>query len=89
MSTTPEQVAQWMLSELKRVKYLYQETVVYDIASQFGKQFNYYNDNGNPAIDKKVLAAFRKLTGDTVIWERGERMWRFREKHDEPGRQQY
>ena len=89
MATTPDQVAQWMLDELKRVKYLYQETVVYDIASKFGDSFTYYNDNGNPAIDKKVLAAFRKLTGDSVIWERGERMWRFREKYDEPGRQQY
>jgi len=86
---TREQVAKWMLEELHRVKYLYQETVVYDISSKFGEQFTYINDNGNPAIDRKVLAAFRKLTGDSVIWERGERMWRFREKYDEPGRQQY
>jgi hypothetical protein len=88
MVTTPDQVAQWMLDELKRVKYLYQETVVYDISSKFGEQFTYYNDSGNPAIDKKVLSAFRKLTGDVVIWERGQRMWRFRENYDEPGRQQ-
>lgn len=89
MATNPDQVAQWMLSELQRVKYLYQETVVHDIASNFGEDFIYYNDNGNPAIGKNVLAAFRKLTGDSVIWERGERMWRFRENYDEPGRQQY
>lgn len=89
MPTTPDQVAQWMLSELKRVKYLHQETAVHDLSSKFGEEFTYYNDNGNPAIDKKVLAAFRKLTGDSVIWERGERMWRFREKHDELGRRQY
>ena len=89
MATTPDDVAQWMLDELKRVKYLYQETVVYDISSKFGEDFTYYSDNGNPAIGKKVLAAFKKLTGDSVIWERGERMWRFREKYDEPGRQQY
>lgn len=89
MATTPDDVAQWMLSELKRVKYLYQETVVYDISSKFGEDFTYYNDSGNPAIGKKGLAAFKKRTGDSVIWERGERMWRFREKHDEPGRQQY
>ena len=89
MATTPAQVAQWMLDELKRVKYLYQKTVVYDIEKKFGDEFTYENDSGNPAIDKKVLAAFRKLTGDSVIWERGERMWRAREKQDEPGRQQY
>jgi len=89
MATTPDDVAEWMLNELQRMKYLYQETVVYDIQSKFGEDFTYYNDSGNPAIGKKVLAAFKKLTGDSVIWERGERMWRFREKHDEPGRQQY
>lgn len=88
MVTTHDQVAQWMLAELKRVKYLYQETAVVDIASKFGDTFTYYNDNVNLAIDKKVLAAFRRLTGDSVIWERGERMWRFREEYDEPGRQQ-
>lgn len=89
MATTPDQVAEWMLDELKRVKYLDQQSAVYDISSKFGEEFAYNNDSGNPAIDKKVLAAFRKLTGDSVIWERGQRMWRFREGYDEPGRQQY
>jgi hypothetical protein len=89
MATTHDDVAKWMLNELQQVKYLYQETVVYDIATKFGEGFTYYNDNGNPAIGKRTLSAFKKLTGDSVIWERGERMWRFREKHDESGRQQY
>lgn len=89
MAATPDDVAKWMFSELQREKCLYQETAVYDIASKFGEEFTYYNDNGNPAIGKNVLVAFKKLTGDTVIWERGERMWRFREAYDEPGRQQY
>lgn len=89
MASTHEDVAKWMLEELGRVKCLYQETVVYEIASKFGDSFTYYNDNGNLAISAKVLAAFRKLSGDTVVWERGERMWRCRESHDGPGRQQY
>jgi|688.fasta_scaffold272077_3 hypothetical protein len=89
MTTTPGQVAQWMISELQQVKYLYQEDVVYKIKPKFGEEFTYYNDNGNLAIGKQVLTEFKKLTGDSVIWERGQRMWRFREKHDEPGRQQY
>lgn len=89
MATIPDDVAKWMLDELQREKCLYQETVVYDIESKFGKDFVRLNDNGNLAISRKVLSAFKKLTGDSVIWERAERMWRFREKHDEPGRQQY
>lgn len=86
---TPDDVARWMLDELRKVKYLYQETVVYDIQSRFGEEFVYFNDNGNLAISKKVLSSFKQITSDAVIWERGQRLWRFRENYDEPGRQQY
>lgn len=90
-SSTPSanDVAAWMLDELRQHEYLYQETVVYDIADRFGEQFTYLNDNGNTAIGKDVLAAFRKLSGEQVVWERGQRCWRLRQDHDEPGRQQY
>ncbi len=91
MATThkPDDVARWMLDELQKAKCLYQETVVYDIQSRFGEDFVCVNDNGNLAINKKVLSSFKKITSDAVIWERGQRLWRFRESHDEPGRQQY
>ncbi|EFV3691341.1 hypothetical protein E3025_003814 [Salmonella enterica] len=86
--TTVDDVAQWMKSELDNKNWLYQETVVYQIKKQFGDDFVYLNDNGNLSIDKKVLAKFRKLTSDTVIWERGEKAWRKRQSYDAPGRQQ-
>jgi hypothetical protein len=85
---TAEEVAKWMLTELERVQFLHQETVACDIAAKCGQEFTYINDNGNLAIRKDVLLAFRKLTGDAVIWERAERMWRKRESYDEPGRRQ-
>jgi hypothetical protein len=64
------------------------DMVVYEIADKFGEEFTYQNENGNRAIDRAVLKAFRALTEDTVIWERGQRMWRRREGFDESGRQQ-
>lgn len=85
--TTAKEVAEWMAEQFKGDYYLYQETVVYEIADKFGKQF-YDNENGNLAIRKDVLSAFRELTKDTVIWEREERRWRMREPGDDPGRQQ-
>lgn len=85
---TTEQVAQWMVEELQRVKYLYQQEAVFAIETKFGAKFFYINDAGNPAIDRKVLASFKKLTGNSVVWERGERMWRLREDYDTEGRQQ-
>ena len=85
---TPESVAAWMLSRIERSGDLYQDDAVSEISDRFGDQFTHENENGNLAIAKAVLAAFRKLTGNTVVWERGERRWRKREKSDDPGRQQ-
>ncbi|HEI9870808.1 DUF6953 family protein [Morganella morganii] len=86
--STIDDVAIWMKSELDKSDWLYQEDTVYKIKDLFGNDFVYINDNGNLAIDKKVLAKFRKLTADDVIWERGEKAWRKRENYDQPGRLQ-
>jgi len=83
-SHTPKDVAEFMARRLSEQKELVQEDIVFDIERQFGKEFVYENENGNSAIDKKVLAEFRKLTPDAV-WERGTRSWRPREKFDTPG----
>jgi len=87
-SYTAADVAQWMLDEIDRAKDLCQDDVVDKIARTFGSEFVYDNDAGNMAISKKVLAAFNKLTKDTVVWERRERFWRRRTPHDAPGRMQ-
>jgi hypothetical protein len=79
---TAKQIAEWMSEQFKQDCYLYQETVVYEIAEKFGEEFTYDNQNGNLAIRKDVLSVFRTLTEGSVIWERGERRWRKRE----PGR---
>lgn len=85
---TPAEVAAWMLAEVQRDGVLYQETVVGDIEQRFGGEFVVVNDNGNSAIRRDVLSAFRELSGESVVWERGERLWRKRESFDDPGRQQ-
>jgi hypothetical protein len=77
-------VADWMLQQLKKDGVLYQRDAAADIESKFGSAFVYTNDNGNTAIGAGVLKAFRKLTHPGVVWESGERMWRFREKFDDP-----
>jgi hypothetical protein len=84
----PRDVAEWMVDELKREKFLNQEHLVFDIQSKFGNEFTYTKDNGNLAIDKRVLREFRKLTEDSVVWDRSERLWRMREKYDTPGKRQ-
>ena len=85
---TAKDIAAWMLSELNEQDLLYQEVAAYEILDRFGEHFTYYNENGNLAIDKTVLAAFRDITGDDVVWSRSERCWQRREEGDLPGRQQ-
>lgn len=84
---TPEDAAAWMIDELARRKFLDQEHVAYKLV-KIDKSLIYYNDNGNLAVQKSVLAAFRKAMPDDVVWSRGERHWRYRKPYDKPGRMQ-
>lgn len=84
---TVDEAAEWMLSELKRAKYLDQETAAYKLV-KLNKELIYHNAAGNLAIDKKVLAAFKKLLPEDVVWSLGQRHWRYRIKSDKPGRMQ-
>ena len=77
-------VAAYMLQRLNEEDILYQEVVVYEIQDTFGDEFVYTNENGNLAIDRRVLAEFRKLTEGQVVWSRRERFWRRREDYDDP-----
>jgi len=81
-------VAQWLFDTVLDKKHLEQEVAVYNIKDEFGDDFVYTNDNGNLAIEKKVLNAFNKLSGDKVVWSRGEKAWMPRQKFHSPDRQQ-
>jgi hypothetical protein len=85
---TARNVAEWMLRQLNDKGYIYQEDIVWEIQAQFGDEFVYENENFNLAISPNVLKEFRKITEDTVVWSRGERMWRKRDVNDDSGRQQ-
>ncbi len=84
---TEDDVTAWMVKRVQ-VRMLYQDDAAWKIRQKFGKKFVYDNQHGNPAIDKGVLAKFRELTGDDIVWSRSERLWRKRTKRDEPRRMQ-
>jgi len=81
---TPKTVAEWMAAELHSRRELHQEDAAYHIQQHLGDEFVYINDNGNLAIDRTVLAEFRKLTAADTVWVRPERYWRKRESFDDP-----
>jgi hypothetical protein len=74
-TATPDDVARWMLDELERKQRLSQVEAVIGIARAFGPGFLHENRNSRPAIDKRVLRAFRSLADATVIWDRAEFCW--------------
>lgn len=88
MPPTAKDVAQWMLAEVRKGDWVHQEVIVYEIERVFGEDFVYTNQNGNPAISRDVLKQFNSISGQEVVWERGDRAWRLRAEGDAPGRQQ-
>lgn len=87
-TATPEDVALWMCDELDRAGSLLQSDAAAGIEREFGPDYIYVNENGNPAIDKRVLHLFRELTEDYVIWDRWKFGWRRRQPGDAPSRKQ-
>ena len=83
---TPAEIAEWMLAQLTDDDWLYQQNAVSEIEQTFGEEFVYANENGNPAIDRRVLRAFRKISEDTVVWDRWAFAWRLKTADDGPGR---
>ena len=78
-------MADWLLSEFNRQGgILVQRQAAETIRSKFGEEFTYHNDNGNLAIDPIVLAEFRKLTTNSVVWENFTQRWRARLPSDDP-----
>ncbi len=86
---TANDAARWMLEEVQRSGHLAQEQAFDEIQQRFGGAFTYINDQGGNAIDKRVLSAFRRLSGDTVVWARRSCYWRMRQPGDDPSRVQY
>ena len=86
---TAEDVARWMLEEVSSKGYLEQEAAFFEIETRFGEGFTYMNESGGNSIDKKVLRAFNKISGDEVVWARVSRYWRPRQAGDGPSRAQY
>ena len=79
-------VAEWMLSRLERETCVYQDDVVDYLVKTKREELLTENADGNQVIGKSVLAAFRKLTPDSVVWVKPDRYWRLRVAEDEPGR---
>lgn len=83
---TAADVAAWMVRELAKTDWLAHEDAVAGIERHFGAAFLHAGAARREAIHEDVLAEFRKLTADTVVWDRSEHAWRPRDAADDPTR---
>jgi hypothetical protein len=75
LKATADEVANWMLGELRFSGVLYQAEAVRSIKDKFGESFIYVNDQGHESIDKEVKKAFKKLHGGKAAWDRDAFYW--------------
>ncbi|MEU1624172.1 hypothetical protein ABZ746_02270 [Streptomyces sp. NPDC020096] len=82
--------ARWMLAQImdSRSHELWQTDAAEHIKKNFDAHLTYMNANGNLAISKKVLDAFRMISDGTVVWEKGPKCWRQRTQLDPAGKRQ-
>jgi hypothetical protein len=89
-----DEIAQWLAREIEEVGDLTHLTAVFSMRFKFGSQFTFrepiYNRRGEPLRDKRgrirmlerihpdILRALKRLTKNTVVWERNARGWRKR-----------
>jgi hypothetical protein len=75
MNASADDVAQWMLKEVEFAGILHQQHAVAYITANYGEQFIYVNENGNPSISKEVKKIFKKLHGGKAAWDRDGFFW--------------
>lgn len=84
---TASEIADWMQAKLALESCLYQEDVVDHLVKLDREDFLVENSDGNLSLAKNVLAAFRKLNEENVVWVKSGKYWRYRVAEDEPGRE--
>lgn len=72
---TAQQVAEWMVDEIRTKGVAYQSDVIEYVKTNFGEHFVYVNENGNASLDKEVKKAFRKLHRGRIAWDRDGFCW--------------
>jgi hypothetical protein len=75
MEFSPDDVAEWMLNQLKFAGILHQSEAVDYILANFGETFIYVNENGHPSIAKEVKKIFKKLHAGRAAWDRDGFFW--------------
>ncbi|MBO2944545.1 hypothetical protein JJQ72_11250 [Paenibacillus sp. F411] len=75
MEATAQEVAAWMVQEIRSTGQLHQSDAIAYVKAHFGESFVFVNENGNASLSKEVKKAFRKLHGGRIAWDRDGFLW--------------
>jgi hypothetical protein len=75
VEVTAQEVAEWMVKEIRFTGTLHQTAAIEYVKANFGEEFVFVNENGNASLSKEVKKAFRKLHGGRVAWDRDGFLW--------------
>lgn len=84
--TTPTEIAQWLLHELRCTGLLPQQAAALGILERFGPAYVTLGRKGRPVIRREVLAEFRQYSQALAVWDPGKKYWRLRSRGDCPER---
>lgn len=82
-----EDVATWMLVQMKLEGCIYQDDVVDYLVRNDAESLLRENSEGNLVLERGVLQAFMAVSETTTVWVKPERYWRWRVAEDEPRRE--
>ncbi|MFF2092820.1 DUF6953 family protein [Paenibacillus sp. NPDC058174] len=75
MEITEQQIAEWMVEEIRSKGNLHQSDAIDYVKAHFGEAFVFVNEKGNPSLSKEVKKAFRKLHKGRIAWDRDGFFW--------------
>ncbi|WP_046225952.1 DUF6953 family protein [Paenibacillus dauci] len=73
--TTEQQIAEWMVNQIREQGVLKQEDAIAHVRAQYGEQYLFTSESGNISLDKEIKKAFRKSHGGRVAWDRDGFFW--------------
>ncbi|MGG1618066.1 DUF6953 family protein [Paenibacillus sp. NRS-1782] len=73
--TTEQQIAAWMVAQIREVGTLKQEDAIAYVRSEYGEQYVFISEHGHVSLEKEIKKAFRKLHSGKIAWDRDGFLW--------------
>lgn len=80
----PQEIAVWLINEIKRKGRLSRNTAAKGIDSLYGSEYLTITNKGNQTISREVLKYFRELKDNSISWNVGTQCWIYEQNGSAP-----